>query len=156
MEQHMCPPLLVKNDVPLETSLSSPICSATKREQLSPPWEQGQPTGAGAGPCLPLLTVLFVETTAEGGFALRHEMKGGEAKVQTSRAVLLVLLLQWSSPWGKVGGEELQPWIWQLFACPTWEVLPLVSCLHCCAFSRALGMHCSSLRSRYFTASSLL
>lgn len=115
----MCPPQLVKNGVPLETSLSSPICSATKQEQLSPPWEQGQPPGAGAGPCLPLLTVLFMETPAEGGSALKHEMEGGEVDVQMSWAVPLVLLLQWSSPWGKVGSEELQPWIWQLFACPT-------------------------------------
>lgn len=155
MEQHTCPPLLVKNGALLETSLSSSICSVTKQEQLSPPWEQGQPPGTGSGPCLPLLTVLFVKTTAEGGFALRHKMEG-EAKGQTFQAFLLVLLLQWSSPWGKVGSEELQPWIWQLFACPTWEVLPLLSCLHCCAFSGALGMHCSSLRSPYFTASSLL
>ena len=84
--------------------------------------------------CLCLLSGLFIETPAEGGFALRRRLERGAANVQAPWAVLLVLLLQRSSPWGKVGSEELQWWIWQLFACPMWEALPPLSCLHCSLF----------------------
>lgn len=59
-----------------------------------------------------------METSAAGDFALRHELQKGAADVQAPWATLRVLLLQGSSPWGKVGSEELQWCIWQLFACP--------------------------------------
>lgn len=66
--------------------------------------------------CLSSLSGLFMETPAEGGFAPRHGLERGAVDVQVSRAALLVLLLQRSSPWGKVGSEGLQQGIWQLFA----------------------------------------
>lgn len=59
-----------------------------------------------------------METPAEGGFALRRGLERGAANVQALWAALPVLLLQRSSPWGKVGSEEWQWWIWQLFICP--------------------------------------
>lgn len=48
-----------------------------------------------------------METKADGGFALRYGLKSRAADVQAPWAALLVLLLQYSSAWGKAGSEEL-------------------------------------------------
>lgn len=85
------------------------------------PWSKDNHLGLElgcAGHCS--LSGLFMGTPAESGFALSSRLGSGAANIQVPWIVLPDLLLHSSPPWGKVGSEELQQWMWELATPALW------------------------------------
>lgn len=118
---HQFTSALLCQGTPLETSSSSPICSAISGNRNHCPGGKDNHTGLRWA-VLALLPGLSMGTPAEGGFALSAGLERGAANIPEPWIALPALLLHWSPPQGKVGREELQrltgKWQLQLFGCP--------------------------------------